>query len=177
MTKQKAMEKHLLKLYKKATYTQVQRGLNWYINAQTIACNLASMYNIQPRQAAAAMAILSPRIPWEGAITATRAILENQPARGIQRNINKAVKAVAALEPAEYVSGDKVTAFYKNLCGDVNAVTINVHMLRACGHHRAGCSSKQYRTMADAVTSAARTSGITPRDFQAIVWLVQRESN
>jgi hypothetical protein len=74
------------------------------------------------------------------------------------------------------VGGLKVTNFARAILGDTDAVVLDRWALRAAGHGRITCTEKQYARIADEYRTAARSVGETPRDFQAIVWVVSRDS-
>jgi len=67
----------------------------------------------------------------------------------------------------------KVGSFYRALDGDVNAMTLDRHMLRACGARDTAAAraiSRRYADVADQLRNVAVSEGFTPREAQAIVW-------
>lgn len=67
----------------------------------------------------------------------------------------------------------KVGQFYRALDGDVNAMTLDRHMLRACGARDTAAAraiSRRYADVADQLRNVAVSEGFTPREAQAIVW-------
>lgn len=67
----------------------------------------------------------------------------------------------------------KVGQFYSALDGDVNAMTLDRHMLRACGARDTAAAraiSRRYAEVADQLRNVAVAEGFTPREAQAIVW-------
>lgn len=77
----------------------------------------------------------------------------------------------------EVCSGDKVTAFYANLTGNLDPVTIDRHAAAVClgqSQARRGVSHKQYGDYALAYQAAAKLLDIEPAQAQAIAWIVWR---
>jgi hypothetical protein len=67
----------------------------------------------------------------------------------------------------------KIGQFYRALDGDVNAMTLDRHMLRACGARDTAAAraiSRRYAEVADQLRNVAIEEGFTPREAQAIVW-------
>jgi len=72
----------------------------------------------------------------------------------------------------EEIQGPKVTAFLQALRGDPNAVTIDSHMLRAFGFAETRRGSEELiGSLKAAVTALAKEAGVTPREYQAAVWV------
>ncbi|MGE3270916.1 MAG: hypothetical protein AB7P40_19340 [Chloroflexota bacterium] len=98
-----------------------------------------------------------------------------------QKNAHKAWAILNGQRDAAeaFAKAPKTRNFWRNLSGDENAVTVDTHMLKACGADeiaRKGLTTGQYGTYADAITAAALVVGETPASFQAIVWIVVRGS-
>lgn len=80
----------------------------------------------------------------------------------------------------EKLSGRKVTAFYAALCGDVNAVVLDVWMLRLLKYypsHTHNPQGKRYDKLADRFRAIAKANGYKPAEFQAILWIKYRLQN
>jgi hypothetical protein len=73
------------------------------------------------------------------------------------------------------LKGPKTHAFARNMYGDTDAVTIDVHMMRAAGFDdRDSPTVVQYRELSVAVRRLARKHKMQPRDMQALIWIKQR---
>ena len=72
------------------------------------------------------------------------------------------------------LSGNKVESFRRNLCGDFNAVTIDVWMLRWFGIDKSSLTPKQYKLVANKVKRQAKYHGLNPAEYQAVCWMAQR---
>jgi hypothetical protein len=91
--------------------------------------------------------------------------------------MTRACRAILSGEvsPGAGVGGPKVTAFYRAIIGDTDSVVLDRWALRAAGHPRDTCTPLQYRRYAGTFREAAAECGETPREFQAIIWIVLRE--
>lgn len=91
--------------------------------------------------------------------------------------------------PLSVLRGPKVRAFYANITGDADAVTVDVWAVRAARGDQAcvpdgrgrlryaddgTVSAREYREYADVYRRAARRLGVTPRECQAAVWVAVR---
>lgn len=72
------------------------------------------------------------------------------------------------------LSGSKVSAFYENLIGNEDAVTIDTWMLRLFRWFERGTKRvptiRQHERLVKAFATVARYNGYTPAAFQAILW-------
>lgn len=93
----------------------------------------------------------------------------------IRRKVDGLLAGVLTVEEA--IRGQKVEAFYANLSGDLNRVTIDRHAIGAATRQEApatGVSRAQYRNLEAAYQVAAAQLGIAPAQAQAIAWIVWR---
>jgi S-adenosylmethionine:diacylglycerol 3-amino-3-carboxypropyl transferase len=74
------------------------------------------------------------------------------------------------------LNGPKTVAFWRNITGDLDAVTVDVWAARAATGDRSRdrVTAKQYQTIAAAYRAAADIVGANPRDVQAAVWVHTR---
>jgi hypothetical protein len=78
------------------------------------------------------------------------------------------------------LSGSKVRAFYQNLIGNEQAVTIDTWMLKMFGwfdRHKRTPSLRQYERLEQAFQTFAWCKGIAPARLQALLWIKCRERN
>jgi hypothetical protein len=179
-----AMVARILRHWNDATAADLADGLSWYSRANDLAAALSAGAPISRAQAAGVIAALSPRNAWSSnvqgatAMVAAYAALEAEPTVA-GTNANR-VKAWAILnhagDPLDILGGPKVRAFYANIMGDLEAVTVDVWAARAAeGHDNPNApAGNRYKRIAAAYREAASAVGIAPRDMQAAVWTYYR---
>jgi hypothetical protein len=175
-------------------------GLRWYDNAYAIAEELAREsdlmksgdmlrpirgWSLTVRQCAGIIAALSPRCQWASNVAGARAMVraammgEPEPVvAGTRGNRRKAWRIANGADPDAVLSGPKVRAFWANICGDVEAVTVDVWAARAAEGHANDQAPvrRRYELVSEAYRRAARRFGLTPRDAQAAVWTIYRRT-
>jgi hypothetical protein len=179
----------LMSWYHRADEDGKEEGRQWYSVQREVIRALAASHYMPFGKVAAVMAALSPMTRWTenvaGCIRILRAFEQGEDAapRNCTLIYRNAEKAWAILHDADphvlFTKSPKVTAFWLNLCGDEQAVTIDTWMLRAVGEDKLaanGCHVAAYRRIVDAVKDAAESVGEVPAQFQAIVWVqIRRE--
>lgn len=155
-------------------------GLAWYDRASAAADDIADRYGLDRSQAAGIIAAMSPRSRWStnlrAAETIARAAADGAPSAprvGLGDAVDKAWR-IAHGEPAGLtLGGPKVRAFWRNITGDRDAVTVDVWAARAAtGRYDAPVpAGRRYARIAAAYRAAAHAVGVAPRDFQAAVWV------
>lgn len=159
-----------------------EAGRDWYPSAEREARAIAALAprGIGPSRGAAIIAALSPRaqwvtnLRWAGQVAAAAAIDADCPAVGLLPNRAKAWRIAHGEDPREVLGGPKVRAFWRNLAGDPEAVTVDVWAAKAVGQDPNRLTPARYRAIAEAYRTAAHETGEDPRDIQAIVWLSYR---
>jgi hypothetical protein len=126
------------------------------------------------------IAALSPRVQWSTNLSAAAAIIgaaqrkESEPiVAGLPDNRAKAWRIANGEDPSLVLSGPKVTAFFANITGDHNAVTVDVWAARAAEgeSNKNAPTGKRYERIADAYREAAAAArNVSPRTMQAAVW-------
>jgi hypothetical protein len=180
-------EFNILRMYLSATEEQRLAGETWYETARNEAKRLAKLYDVSYRCAAGVIAVLSPRQRWEQnkldaqnilrAATSGSRIKPTVAAYG--KNRDKAWRIAKGESPAKVLGGPKVNAFYRNICGDYNGVTVDVWAARVAepyNHSFAG-RQKDYDVIADAYASVALDLGTWPAFVQAICWVTIRKGD
>jgi hypothetical protein len=166
----------LTALYRDCEPHHIDTGRKWYPEALQICTDMATHFGREVKGVVYALAALSPNCQWESNVKLCRSLAASRRYSNPGTFHKFAIRAWDCLRGAyEQLSGPKVTAFALAILGDCDAVVIDRWMFRACGHHRESCSPRQYEAMAQAVRRAARTCGETPRDFQAIIWIILRQ--
>jgi len=72
------------------------------------------------------------------------------------------------------LSGNKVNAFYNNMIGNYDFVTIDVWMLRIMGvetYNGHYLSTKQYNQLSNIISEIATEQNLLPAELQAILWI------
>ncbi|ASZ75524.1 hypothetical protein KIW74_gp04 [Mycobacterium phage Kimona] len=166
----------IMRVFARATEQDILDGKGWYTEAQAVARELAENADISVTAAAAVIAHLSPRCPWERNIAMARELVYTGDTKGLRGNIRKAQRAMVADDPmSTFGKGPKTKAFAANILGDEHAVTVDVWAARI-----AGITEEQlgrvgvYEAVAHAYRLAAKRAGITPAQMQAITWVVIR---
>lgn len=163
-------------------------GIAWYDRAQKVA---AALSPDNPRMAAGVIAALSPRQKWSVNVAQAARMIDAAmagdqcPAVGMLGNRRKAWAIANGANPEHELSGPKVRAFFANITGDHSAVTIDAWAIRAADgdwqdwqeRSRAGARKvsapvgNRYTDAALAYAETAEIVGLSPRDFQAAVWI------
>lgn len=170
----------LLALYHEASDEQRANGAAWYSRMRRGCGRIARTTGTPLRRVVATAAITSPDAQLSTNLAWTRTACETRGAALVGRYPNAmAAKYRPILQgssrPVDTVGGDKVTNFYRAILGDDDAVVLDRHALRAAGHGRDTATPLQYARIANEYRTAAALVGESPRDFQAIVWVVLRE--
>src|SRR3990167_9874307 len=183
------MKNRILKIFHSATPLETLEGAAWYDNARAEIEALAIAYSLPARTIAGVVAVLSPRLRWsENIIDASNVIYqfragitaENCKSRTFLRSVNKAYNVLQGDDSA--ISGPKVTAFYRNLLGDPDVITIDIWVVRAAIGRTLRDSSgsgrvpnkTEHAAITRAYENAANELGIAPTTLQAIVWVAVR---
>jgi hypothetical protein len=149
--------------FEAATPEHVAAGCTWYLDAYGEAEAIAARYDLQPRAVAGAIAALSPLREWgrnvEQAADLARAVAEGGevPVLHFAQNLDRALACLQGADPAETVTGPKVSACYRAIMGDASAVTIDRWaILAATGAPAKGTpTARQYQCLQAAYTEAA----------------------
>ncbi len=158
---------------------RVSYGIDWYRREYRWVAGLASDTGYTHEQVAAVAAVLSPRTKWSRAKQLTELALYGNDITGMAlgRSVRKVEMILAGVDPAQVVSGPKVTSFWHNLCGELDWVTIDTHSFaQASGRDYNDKGAKflerwgVYDTYADAFRQVAREVGLKPAELQAALW-------
>lgn len=180
----RGMVRRLLRAWDQATAEDLAAGLSWFARSADLAESLSAGTNLTPAQCSGIIAALSPRCGWSanvrGAVAMVAAATSgaSEPVvAGTRANRRKGWAIATGADPSAVLSGPKVSAFWANLCGDLDAVTVDVWAARAAEGPRfkdRAPDGSRYARIADAYRAAAAVVGIAPRDLQAAVWTSYR---
>lgn len=172
------MHENLRRLGQTMTEDQVEAGIAWYPNARREARRIARVSGLTLHRAAGIIAVLSPRRTWSTNIQfAEEAALGNP--KGLFADRAEAI--VQGARPLDVLSGPKVRAFYRNILGDTEAITVDCWTHRAAAGdpamHADRSSSllrSRYGKVAQAFRDVAPEFGLLPSQFQAAIWITIR---
>jgi len=170
-----------------ARSAEITEGLLWYTRANRLAQGLADRFGLTLEQAAGILAVMSPGVAWDTQVERTGAWIEAELAApgsatfaGYTTNVNKA-RQLLVKGTLGVIKGPKVTAFWRAIAGNTEALALDRHALRAAlgtygpdGDLRNSMTAGQRRTVEKAYRHCAKGYGLAPREFQAIVWCAQR---
>ena len=194
----------IVRTYLAASDADRAAGREWYDRAERECHRIAAETGFSVHRIAAVIAVLSPRTRWAANVAAAeraaraarRALRDDFAAElcggmaesvaasvaaalqdyGLSDPIRKAGRILAGENPADVVGGPKVSAFFANLCGDREAVTIDVWAQRVAVGKWSDRppSGTAYEDLAEAYRAAARVIGTDPVSVQAAVWIAIR---
>lgn len=183
-----AATRALRRLYATADPASIAAGRSWYAEAHAEVSRLARQApaGIGRSACAGVLAALSPRSQWGQNVAGARAAVAaaaagQSPAEAaapyaLGDGCRKAARILAG-EPADAVlRGPKVRAFWRAILGDRDAVTVDWWACVAAG--RPGdfqrLTPRRLAVIDCAFRRAAEWAGESPRDFQAISWVLAR---
>lgn len=170
------MRRRILAAYGEATAADQAAGLEWYRRAYDAA---ATILPDDPTRAAGVIAALSPRCQWRTNVVWAAAVIEaaergdatppNVHTRAMRAQAWRIANGEAALD---VLGGPKVRAFFANITGDLDSVTVDVWAARAAtGRTLPAVQGRTYALIARAYREAAALLEIPARDVQAAVWV------
>lgn len=174
---------NIRKAWRKATAADLEQGLQWYDDALQRTQKIAPQHSVET--AAGVVAALSPMTGWStnlknaAKLTALHAAGEPMPTSGygFKRNTAKAWRILAGEHPLQVLSGPKVTAFYHNILGCNEHVTVDRWAIRIAYGDPNGVTSvakREYDRIATAFRVVAAELGIPARHLQAATWVYFR---
>lgn len=173
----------LLALYAQADADTVRRGREWYSAARAECAAIAADTGYTLAQVAAVMAITSPDAQLKTNIAWTRRACESRGRAKVGKYPNaQRAKIRGALkdanDPGRFAAGPKVSAFFAAIVGDESAMVVDRWAAFAAGHEdrQKVPGAKVRRVIEEAYRQAAAIVGETVAAFQAIVWIIVRES-
>lgn len=177
------MVARVLAVYDGATKEDVLQGTVWYEDAEEVARDIAAGTSFSVEQIAGVLSAVSPRMPWGRNKTVAREIVRRYKAGahgdfsglGIGANIRLAVKILQGASP-ESVLKNKRLAFYRNIAGDPNAVTVDVWGTRIVAGPDYDSPGNCYDAVVNAYAEAAEVVQLPARIMQAVVWVTYRRN-
>lgn len=193
---QKKFVKNILAVYKLAQLEDHIAGNNWYYQAQAISRALAETTGLDPMVIAGVIAAISPQNKWDRNVFMAEQVLRVWRETGVSAlkqkgyfklGLTKVDQILALADPTHeqvctILNGQKITAFFRCISGDLQGVCVDGHAFNIATHGlvRKGISSvksfgvARYRALELAYQTAATKMKITPAQLQAITWITYR---
>ena len=162
-------------LIMQATLGQVEAASVWYLEAQEVAEDVAELLSTSLEVGASIVASFSPRERWSSNVAKSYAFANGKPVSGLSNNLAMATSSITLGFDA--LKGLKTNAFARAIAGDVDAVVIDVWMMRAANMQSDSPNKTQYKELSQAVCDVANEFGITSRTAQALIWIIKRGSH
>lgn len=168
----------LLAVYNDADLATLEAGRLWYPEAEAMIAELSAHYALGRPAVAGVVAALSPQKRWRLNISLAETLLDRRPVASVYAsNLIKAEMIADGHPPLDVLGGPKVRAFFANLIGSREIVTVDTWAQKAAIGHLAEAPKRgRYLRLSRAYRAAAAIAGETPREFQAIVWCATRPS-
>lgn len=176
MATAKSIRSNLRNVYRAATADQIDSGMHWYESGESFVTDLALRSGHTREQIACAVAHLSPRQSWVRNKAMTTELVTTGTTRGLGACIRRAETALVSSDPLATVRGPKTNSFARNLLGLYDSVTVDVWAYRAAcpTGNVENMGPREYREIAQAYIDTAKFFGVSPAQFQAIVWVTVR---
>lgn len=165
-------------LMRDATPTVVQQANDWYRSAREFAWDLVfhrRRNGFRPwtlEVSASVVSAFSPRVMWKTNKTKAFAYANGQTPRGLKAHVAAADRCV--LDGFDGLRGLKTNAFARAICGDPDAVVVDVWMCRAAGLTKDAPNRTEYAAISEAVREVARRTGRPAAVTQAMLWILIR---
>lgn len=187
-------ERSILAVFDGSSAADRAFGPEWYPTARASAVALAERYGFTVEQSVGVIAATSPRVDWSSNLADAETVLSwcedsrdgssapwwsiRGDCSAFSANILAAIECAAADDPLTVLNGQKQRAFYRNIIGDADGVTVDVWATRAAtrGRQDHPTGRAQYRLIERAYQRAAAKRSCKPRDLQAAVWLAIRDT-
>ena len=162
-----------------ATLGQITSAESWYQEANDFGHHLTTLGDLTFDQACVIIATYSIRQRWAKNVDLATRFAEGErdlPTLGALNRI--AENAIRFDDPYTALNGNKTWSFAHNIAGDLDAVTLDVWMLRSAGlDHKKTPGKKLYLELAESVRNAALLfdlGSLKPAQYQALVWIITR---
>lgn len=160
---------------RKASPLAITEGLDWYETAADTCQLLAERHGCTFVQACSVVAALSPRARWAHNLRMARDFLATGQARTMGSRIEAARRALdEGLDSFNPQTSPKVLEFARAIAGYPGAIVVDVWICRAAGLDKDSPTKRQRLEIQAAFRRVSRQFGLTPRETQAIVWVVER---
>lgn len=167
----------IIRRYERAESTHAEfQGREWYPKARREARRLAHKHGLKLSQAAGILAAASLNQSWKGNLTLAARLCAGESV-GLTRVRRECAAIIAGVAPLDAIGGPKRKAFYRNIMGNTDVVTVDRWAARAADAERLLTRKGGYETISAMYVEAAAKLNITPRELQAVVWCEVRGSH
>jgi hypothetical protein len=162
-------------LLSRATVADHHAARVWYCEANAFA---ESLTVIRPEWsmevAASVVSAFSPRVTWAHNKAKAYQYAQGITPKGLRSHVAAADRCTRM--GFDGLNGLKTNAFARAIAGDRDAVVVDVWMCRAAGLGKDAPNKTEYRAIADAIRSIARTPTVCmePATLQALLWIIVR---
>jgi len=180
---------NVLAVYNGASADNLRWGMAWYPTAHTDALSVNPRGRGVSRivKAAGVIAALSPMMNWDSNVAQARIAFREGTAMGLglDNNCVKATRILYGEHPLDVLGGDKVRAFYNTIVDprgfDVPVIdrhAFDVAVGEVTDEKRRGILGRKgvYNLFGQAYIDAAKATGISASQMQAITWVTWREA-
>lgn len=144
----------------------------WYIKANELANELANESGYSVEQCSSVISAFSPRCPWSRNVKLAREFIRGNKVGALPVSIRNAERALSMGFDA--LNGLKTNNFARNIAGDLDAVTIDIWMIRAAGIEKKSVNKTEYRQLSSEVKELAPKYNLMPAELQALIWIAIR---
>lgn len=179
---------NLLRLFAIATVDQYARGMEWYALARSYCEAIGGHYGYTVNQVAGAISATSPQIAWDWNLLCATYCASVAATGGdctlaaIGQTYSNRRKAVSFLQgDSGVLTGPKVSSFLDNIAypRSSQSVTVDSHAVQSyvgCLFKNRQFSVSRYDNIVADFQYCANYVALPPCEFQAIVWIVWRET-
>ena len=158
-----------------ATLFDLHAAERWYCEANAFAESLTVIrpeWNMEV--AASVVSAFSPRVTWAHNKAKALQYAQGITPKGLRSHVVAADRCCRM--GFDGLNGPKTNAFARAIAGDSGAVVVDVWMCRAAGLGKDAPNATEYRAIADAIRSIARTPTVcmAPATLQALLWIIVR---
>lgn len=178
--------------YQAAGEQDIKDGLSWYRTAQLLAVDLSRKHRTEFHKVVGVIAAMSTNKAWYDNKRIADLYLAGQ-RDGLHFGViidkcNRIITARTFGEVCQILNGEKITAFARNIYGDLEPVTVDRHVLEMCGIDGA-LTPYRKRLIQTAFNEACNgiaiddpkflgeVRAIYPAELQAITWCSFRRLN
>jgi hypothetical protein len=156
-----------------ATPDQIAQARAWYGEAQDIAKSMSDLCGLSIEKCASILAAFSPRERWASNVKYAHQFINGGTPPTLTNNLNMAYAAM--VHGFNALNGLKTNSFARNIAGDMDAVTIDVWMIRAAGlNANKGVNDTEYKLLKEIVLELAADRAMYPATAQALIWIIVR---
>lgn len=181
--------KNIIGLYTQATLDDLREGMSWYEDANSFCKGISEEFNFPLPKVAAVVSHLSPRNRWsrnkKDVVSLFKAYRDKKDLHQVKvatfnTNRSKAVAVIKGETQDWQPHGPKTRAFFKNILGCSDLVTVDTHAYSIAKGKRIvnkAINKSEYKRIEECYKTAASMLGIQPYQLQACTWVTFRRLN